>query len=316
MHNRRNFIKNALTPLAINKLTGMLEFDKIKNIGIQLFSLPKLLEDDFLMTIKMLAKIGYTELEFFGPYSFSHPAAHEGWKVITPMLGFSGSGYFGKDIQEIKMILDDHDMTSPSAHTDLNTLIHHMDQMAEAAHILGHQYVILPAIPDDRRQSLDDYSRIAETFNQIGENAKKAGIKFTYHNHGYGIKPWGEVSPLEIIFNETDPELVFFEMDIYWTAAGGADPVSWLRKYGSRYRLLHIKDMKPRKEFSGDGNDAPQWIELFPFMTSAGDGDLGVEEIVETAQSTGVEHFIVEQDMVVNPERALARSFDFLNKKI
>jgi sugar phosphate isomerase/epimerase len=155
---------------------------------------------------------------------------------------------------------------------------------------------------------------MAETFNQIGENAKKAGIRFAYHNHGYGIKPWGEVIPMEIIFAETDPDLVYFEMDIYWTAAGGADPVTWLKKYGSRYRLLHIKDMKPRKNFSGDGNDASQWIELFPFMTPAGDGDLGVKEIVETALATGVEHFFVEQDMVATPEVALARSFDFLKE--
>jgi sugar phosphate isomerase/epimerase len=102
-------------------------------------------------------------------------------------------------------------------------------------------------------------------------------------------------------------------MDIYWTVAGGADPITWLKKYGSRYRLLHIKDMKPRKQFSGDGNDASQWIELFPLMASAGDGDLEVQEIVETAYSTGVEHFFVEQDMVANPGIALARSFDFLN---
>jgi hypothetical protein len=92
----------------------------------------------------------------------------------------------------------DHAMTSPSAHTDLDTLIHNMDQLAEASHLLGHQYVTLPAIPDDRRQSLDEYRRIAETFNRIGENAKKAGIKFAYHNHGYGIKPWGEVVPLKL----------------------------------------------------------------------------------------------------------------------
>ena len=316
MKDRRNFIKNTLTLLAMNTLSGKLELGKLKNIGIQLFSLPKLLEEDFLKAIKMLAKMGYSELEFFGPYSYSHPVAHEGWKAITPMLGFSGSGYFDKDIHEIKVILDDHGMTSPSAHTDLDTLIHHMDQLAEAAHILGHKYVTLPAIPDDRRQSLDDYSRIAEIFNQIGENAKRAGIRFAYHNHGYGIKPWGEVFPLEIIFDKTDPDLVFFEMDIYWTAAGGADPFSWLKKHGSRYRLLHIKDMKPRKQFSADGNDASQWIELFPFMTSAGDGDLGVEEIVNTALTIGVEHCFVEQDMVANPEIALARSFEFLKELI
>lgn len=285
---------------------------QLDKVGIQLFSLPKLLELDFEKAIELLAAMGYKEIEVFGPYPFSSQSAHERWKAVTPALGFSGSGYFGKSIREVKVIFEDNGLSAPSAHTDLETLINGMDKLAEAAQILGHEYVTLPAIPGDKRQTMDDYKKIAETFNKIGENAKKLGLKFAYHNHGYGLKPVDGVVPLEIILDQTDPDLVFFEMDIYWTAAGGADPLAYLDRYSNRYHLLHLKDMKEAKTFSGDGSTADQWIELFPYMTTAGDGVLGVDEIVEKALSIGVKHFFVEQDMVAQPEVALKRSADFL----
>jgi sugar phosphate isomerase/epimerase len=312
MANRRTFIKELATLIAMSTLPISNSKGKLKSIGIQLFSLPKSLEQDFEGTVKMLAEMGYTELELFGPYPFSHMNNQEHWKLLAPMLGFSGSGYFGREINEIKAILEDHGMTSPSAHTDLDTLVHHMDRLGEAARVLGHQYVALPAIPDDRRKTTDDYKNIAALFNEIGAAAKKEGIRFAYHNHGYGLKPVDGKMPLEIIFDETDPELVFFEMDIFWTAAGGLEPVDLLKKYGNRYRLMHIKDMKPKTQFSGDGGDASQWMELFPLMTSAGEGELGVKEIIEVALQTGVDHFFVEQDLVADPEVALAKSSAFI----
>lgn len=317
MTGRRAFLKQSAGIAALQVLTPYVSFSrpagKLNQIGIQLFSLPRLMEQDVVSAIKLLQEMGYSQLELYGPYDFSEPAAWERWKSITPSLGFSGSGYFGMDIREFKSILDDHGMTSPSMHTDLGTLRKGMGRLAEAAQILGHEYVTLPAIPAENRTSVDDYHRIAEIFNNIGEHAKEEGVKFAYHNHGYGIKPTedGEV-PLEIIINQTDPELVFLEMDIFWTTAGGADPVSYLKKYSGRYRMLHVKDMKPKASFSGDGGDPSQWIELFPNMTNVGDGELEVDKIIEVALEHGVQYFFVEQDMVANPETALKKSIDFL----
>lgn len=319
MSNRRKFLKDSTTLTALSALPLTLLFNKLKmknKMGIQLFSLPKMLSNDFVGSIKFLSKLGYKEVELYGPFPFSADSAHTRWNAVTPMLGFSGSGYFGKAIQEVKTILNDHGLSAPSAHTDLDTLEHHMDKLAEAAHVLGHHYVTLPSIPDERRTSLDDYKRIADTFNKIGETAVKAGIRFGYHNHGYGIKPMNGQIPLQIILNNTDPKLVFFEMDIFWTTAGGADPIEYLSQYPDRYKMLHLKDMKVKREFSGDGGDASQWIPLFPNMTTAGDGVLDLKGILKKAHQIGVEHYFVEQDMVADPEVALKRSFDYLKKKV
>lgn len=317
---RKTFIKNTSAFLAGGLLLPQMTWSKSKvafekllpKIGVQLFSLPAALEKDFEGTIAMLASLGYREIELFGPYPFSAASAHEGWKAVTPMLGFSGSGYFGLKEQEIKEIFDRHEIQIPAAHTDLDTLENHMEALGKAGEALGFDYVVLPAIPEEHRKTLEDYKTIADRFNQIGRKAKQVGLKFAYHNHGYGFHELDGQIPLHLILDNTDPELVFFEMDLFWTIAGRADPLFYLEKYSGRYHLMHVKDMKEKKTFSGDGGDPSQWIALFPNMTSAGNGVLPLEDIIAKAMKHGVKHFFVEQDMVQNPEEALGRSYNYL----
>jgi len=314
MLSRRKFLSNSAL-----SATGLLLARDLFNtpalidkIGIQFFSVPRLLDTDFAGTVKMLAGMGYKKVELYGPYPFSTDAAKKSWDAITPSLGFKGSGYFGHTATEVKKILDDNDLAITSIHTDLDTLQKNMNQLGEAARVLGYEYAGLPAIPEEKRKTLDDYKRLADDFNKIGEAAKKAGIKFAYHNHGYGLHEMNGQIPLNIILDGTDPSLVFFEMDLYWTTAGGADPISLLEKYKDRYHLMHIKDMKKKVTFAGDGGNPSQWIELFPFMTSAGSGVLDLKNILTKAKESGVKHFYVEQDMVADPQVALKKSFDYL----
>ena len=85
-----------------------------------------------------------------------------------------------------------------------------------------------------------------------------------------------------------------------------------LTSYPGRTHLMHVKDVKEKKQFSGDGGDSNQWIELFPYMTTAGDGVMNLRAIIEPAKKSGVKHFFVEQDVVANPDVALKRSFDYV----
>ncbi len=285
---------------------------KLKKIGVQLFSLPFLLEKDFRGTMKMLAEMGYKEIEMYGPYPFSTRSAVDRWNSITPSLGFSGSGYFGHDQQDVRDILQEAGLSAPSIHIDLETLETRMEEVGEAARVLGHRYAGIAAIPEELRKDLDGYKRMADRFNRIGEKAKEAGLKFLYHNHGYGLQEMDGEIPMKLILERTDPDLVFLELDIYWTTAAGAAPAEYLKTYPGRYHLMHIKDMKEKVRFAGDGGNPAQWIELFPYMASAGDGVLGLPEILEAAVRSGVKHYIVEQDMVDNPGIALKRSIDYL----
>jgi sugar phosphate isomerase/epimerase len=314
MMNRRNFLGNtALTTTAMLVSPALFSGSALlKKIGIQFFSLPKMLEKDLAGSLAMLSKMGYREVELYGPYPFSTDSAKQHWDAVTPSLGFSGSGYFGHTAAEMKTMLADHGLSAPSMHTDLDTLETRMDKLGEAAQILGHEYVVLPAIPGEKRKTLDDYKKMADAFNKIGEAAKKAGTKFAYHNHGYGLKEIDGQMPLKLILGGTDPSLVFFEMDLYWTTAGGVDPVTLLESYKNRYHLMHIKDMAKKVHFSGDGGDPQQWIELFPYMTTAGSGVLDLKSILTKAKESGVKYFFVEQDMVAAPEIALKKSYDYL----
>lgn len=313
---RRDFITDSiLVSMGLLALgaTGCASTDKRSlAVGVNLFSLPKMLETDFRGGIEMLSKMGYTEIQLFGPFSFSAESAKKEWDAITPMLGFTGSGYFGQSLQEFKSVLDEFNIKATASHLDLDTLQNRMPSLGEFASTLGIEYVGIPAIPEEKRTSLDDYKRIAEAFNKIGEEAKKIGLKYAYHNHGYGLQEVDGKIPLNIILEETDPDLVFFEMDIYWTAAGGANPVEYLQAYPNRYKLMHLKDMTEKVTFSGDGESPSQWVELFPYMTTLGSGVLDIKAIVETGEKAGVEHLYVEQDMVNNPRAALKSSIDYL----
>lgn len=285
----------------------------LPEVGIQLFSLPFLLNKNFEKSISMISQMGYTYLEFFGPYYFSSQTAKDSVKNYPfPPSDNPISGFYGNKVSEVKGILSDYNLKSPSLHTDLDTLENHMGKLANAALNCGAEYVVLPAIPPDQRISINDYKRIADRFNAIGLAAKKEGISFAYHNHGYGFTEKEGLIPTEYVFDNTDSDLVFLQMDIFWTLAAGQDPIRLLNKYSNRYKLMHLKDMKENILFDGDGESFDQWITLFPNMTSCGKGIADIKGIINKAKDVGVKHFFVEQDMAQNPEIVLQESFDFI----
>jgi sugar phosphate isomerase/epimerase len=311
--NRRSFLAASLATAAVACTPQQAPKPVGPKRGVGLFSLPKMLAKDFAGAIAMLAKLGFKEIEPFGPYEFSDPIQIANWAKIVPSLGFSGSGFFGKSISEVQAILKDNGMTAPSMHTDIHTLQSRMGPLAEAAKALGATYVTLPAIPDEYRKDLDGYKRTAELFNSIGENAAKNGVKFAYHNHGYGLKPMADGTvPLDVLLAATDPVKVLLEMDVFWTVAGGADPVAYIKKHSGRYRMFHLKDMKTIRTFSGDGGGPDQWIPLFESMTSLGQGAIDIKAIIEAAKANGGEHYFVEQDRAADPEAQLGVSARYL----
>lgn len=320
---RKTFIQQtALGTLASMTLPRLLAaspaksspFGRVGNIGIQLFSIPKWMEEAPRQTLERLAAMGYDEIELYGPYPFTVEAVKAQWESLAPALGFSASGFFGQDPRDFKVWANQAGLRIPSMHTDLDTLETRMTELGAAAQKMGASYVVLPAIPEARRQTLDDYKRMADTFNAIGAEAQRHGVRFGYHNHGYGLQPMEGTTPFEWLVENTDPENVFLEMDVFWTVAGKADPVEYLKKYAGRYRMLHLKDMKALQHFTGDGGTPQEWMALFPNMAPAGTGVLDLGAIVETALTTGVEHYFVEQDMAPNPEAELPLSHDYLDQ--
>ncbi len=316
---RRTFIKQVTAATAAGTLLTACQKESSSAakqgiaLGVGLFTLPLWMERDFEGTLKKLADIGYKELEFYGPYSFSTAHAHASWDAITPSLPFSGSGYFGKTPAEVRSLLDAYNLTAPAMHTDLDTLESNLDALGEAAAVVGHKYAGIAAIPEELRTSLDDYKRVAERFNQIGMKLQPYGIKFLYHNHGYGLVETEGKIPMHLILEETDPAYVAMEMDVFWTIAGKADPIAYLEAYPGRYKLMHVKDMTERVSFAGDGGKPEEWIGLFGKMADAGEGVLDLKSILAAAQTSGVDHYFLERDMAADPELTLQTSYNNLS---
>jgi sugar phosphate isomerase/epimerase len=284
----------------------------LDRLGVGLFTVPKSLDHDFDGTLAMIAGLGYKEVEFFGPYSFSVQAAQDGWKGAAAALGFAGSGLFGRTPRQVREVLDRNGLTSPSMHVDLDTLRDRTEQVGEAAHEIGWKYCGLAMIDAERRRTLDDYKRNGDLLNEIGMRAKASGFKVLYHNHGYGFTPLEGQIPERVLFDRLDPSVVSLEMDIFWTVAGGADPVELLDAYPKLYRLMHVKDMSKIGRFTR-GGDMQEIMGLFPLMTTAGNGVFDLPRILGHAKRNGVEHFYVEQDLAADPPAQLAASERYLS---
>lgn len=317
MYSRRQFIKSTTAAFAATAVSGNLFAalsKKTKNVGIQLFSIPSMVSADFKGTLTKLAAIGYKEIEFFGPYDFSAKETIEGWNQFAPQLGITQKAFYGYKISDVKSLLKDLGLTTPSVHLDLQTMRTNMGPAIEALSSLGTKYVAIPAIAnvDDRK----DFNKLADEFNSFGEQMAKAGLTFVYHNHGYEHTPVDGKVLMDTLLTQTDADKVKFELDIFWMTAAGASPIEYLNKFPGRFKLLHLKDASEPIRFSGDGGSVDQWMTLFGKMADPGSGVLDVAGIIDAAKKSGADHFYLERDLAPNPETTLNNSFAFLKGKV
>jgi hypothetical protein len=131
--------------------------------------------------------------------------------------------------------------------------------ISKAKHF-GAEYVVCSWIPHEKGKFSEQNCREAvDVFNKAGEKLQAAGLRFAYHLHGFEFQPYQAGTLFDLMAAQTKPEFVTFEMDVFWVAHGGADPVKLMRKYGHRFELMHVKDLK--KGVKGDltGNAPDEW---------------------------------------------------------
>ena len=171
------------------------------------------------------------------------------------------------------------------------------------AKTVGHQYVTVAWTPEEKRQGPDAYKRVADDFNKAGAEAKKAGLRFAYHNHDYELAApaGGGALPLDVLFTNTDPALVTFEMDLYWMVHGGADPLAYFKKYPGRISLVHVKDAM------GDAAHT---------MTEVGKGTIDFPKIFayDAEHGAHIKHAFVEHDQPADPFASIKTSYEYLSK--
>lgn len=251
----------------------------VKNkFGLQLYTLRDVLPQDPKGVLTQVASFGYKQIE-----SYEHAK-----------LGI----FWGMKNTEFKKLMDDLGMKIVSSHCDINKDFER--KAAEAAEI-GMNYLLCPYLGPQK--TIDDFKRFAETFNQKGQICAKNGIRFGYHNHDYGFVPVDGQLPQDVLMQNTDKNLVDFEMDIYWVVTAGQDPIAWIDKYPGRFKLSHIKDRK--RGASPSQRDVS--VEL-------GTGSIDFKKILNEAGKKGMEYYIVEQEAYENttPLAAAKADADYL----
>ena len=234
-------------------------------IGLQLYSLRAGFDKDVPSTLDQVHGFGITYVELAGTYKLSS--------------------------EQFKKQLDVRGIKAISGHFGYEQFRDNVEGVAAEAKALGLQYVgcawISHKDPFDEKTARDAIA----VFNHAGEALAKHGLKFFYHVHGYEFQPFNNGTLLDLMMTETKPENVRFEMDVFWVVHPGQYPLKLLEKYGSRFELMHVKDMKkgtPTGLLTGH-TDVTNDVAL-------GTGTINWPAILKAAQKVGVKWYFIEDE--------------------
>ena len=269
---RRSSVKStaALSPVSLSGIRGTFKAfpapvnidssGKIENIGVQLYTVRDHMANSVEDTISKVAEIGYKEVEF--------------------------AGYFGRSAKQIRNILDDNGLVSPSVHIGLNDIEgDNFKALIEHAAVIGHKYITMAGFDGAHRETLDQLKNITEIFNKAGEECKKVGVQFAYHNHEFEFDAVEGVEPYDMFLKDINEDLMVMEMDLFWIIKAGRNPFTYFERNPGRYHMCHVKDM------AGDGS-----------MVDVGEGYIDFAKIFAASEKAGLKHYFVEHD---NPKNSL-----------
>lgn len=218
------------------------------------------------------------------------------------------SGAKGVSDEEYKKLCDARGIVIPSIGAGYEQLEQTSQDIVKKAKIFGAKYVMCAWIPHKGDVfTLEDAKKAVDVFNKAGKFLKENGLTFCYHPHGYEFRPYENGTLLDYIFKNTNPEYVSFEMDVLWVLHGGGSPVKLLEKYGSRWKLMHVKDLKKGVvgDFSGH-TPAENDVVL-------GTGQADWKNIFKLSKKLGIKHYFIEDESEHEMEN-VPLSIDYLKK--
>ena len=234
-------------------------------IGVQAYSFRNYFPKDIPGTLDRIQEMGITEIE-------------GGGGRIPP--------------EEYLKMCQERGISVPSTGAGFNDLKEDPMKIVETAKALESSFVMCAWIPHEERGNftIKDADMAIEVFNSAGKILADHGLTFCYHPHGYEFQPHGDGTLLDYIIENTNPEYVSYEMDVFWVQFGGGDPVALLKKYGDRWKLMHLKDMKHdiKKDLTG-GTDVE-------FNVPLGTGQLDMRNILIEGHKIGIAHYFIEDE--------------------
>jgi sugar phosphate isomerase/epimerase len=276
METRRDFLVHTGT-LALGSIllpSFSIDRKKVKNIGVQLYTFRKEMLADPVGTLTRIAGLGIKQIE-----SARSDKGH----------------YYGLTAAEMKDHCNRLGMILRSGHVHIDDK---WKQTMDEAAASGQEYLICSTMPTSG-QTVDNYKKVSEAFNKAGEECKKLGIKFGYHNHEYEFESdKGEVL-YDVLLKNTDPGVVHMELDLGWVIVGNKDPLDYFRQYPGRFPLWHLKDMDLTKKQS----------------TEFGKGSLDIAKMLKQSKQAGMKYFFVEQEEYAStPFESMKHNMDYLGK--
>lgn len=229
-------------------------------VALQMYTLRDEAAKDFAGTIRRVGAMGYAGVEL------------------------AGTG--GMSARDLRALLEDNNLQVVASHVGLGALEGDLGEIVAYNQELGNTYVVCPFLPQERRRDAAGYAQIAVLFNTVGARLREAGLHLAYHNHAFEFERFDGTYGLDLLFAETDPELVKIELDTFWVKRGGEDPAEFMKKYPGRVPLIHLKDMTAGQN---------------PTFAEVGEGIMDFGAIFAAAEAAGGEVYIVEQDVCQRP---------------
>ncbi|MEC3878298.1 sugar phosphate isomerase/epimerase family protein [Parapedobacter sp. 10938] len=324
MNNRRTFLKQAGIGMAAAYLSPSLlascapqrkSTATLTEIGLQLYTLRDQVATNAVATIARVAEIGYNHVETF-----------------DALIGDDGKvTFWGLDAQTLSSHLSDHHLKTYSGHYDLGAFLTPGDGNQDAlkayidtAATLGQHYLIAPVPPILLIDTLtpDNYRFMADQLNSGGELAARSGLKIGYHNHFWEFRTLADGSRgMDILLENTDKELVAFELDLFWSEKSETDSAAYFEKYPGRFPLWHIKDMDQHhsETIIGGDYDTKPFMEIVDSITYAevGTGSIDFKHIMDEAKTAGLQYAFVEQDVImIPPFESIAQSYRYVKNEL
>lgn len=255
----------------------------------------------FIILITLIPEIGLSQKPLFTSpiglqtYTFRRSIGKDPAKVLDTIKAMgiteieSGSGRMSP--QDFKKLCDERGISIPSTGAGYDELVNKIDSVIYKAKALGAKYVMVAWIPHKTGSfNFDNAKKAVEDFNKAGKTLQENGLTLCYHAHGYEFWPHEGGTLLDYFITNTNPDYVSFEMDIMWIYFGGGDPAALLKKYGNRWKLMHVKDMKKGTKRDLTGLTSPE------NDVAVGTGELDIPAIMKEAKKVGIKHYFIEDE--------------------